>query len=463
MPLTPPPRTPALTLSQAAAWLDGRLLGDDRTLTGVGSDSRSLRPGQLFVALTGPHHDGHGFAPQAAAAGAAALLVSRPLESPLPQLLVPDTRIALGRLAGAWRASLPGRVVAITGSNGKTTTKEMLAAALTALAPTHATRGNLNNDIGVPLTLLAATDQAFLVIEMGANHPGEIAALTALARPDVALITNAGRAHLEGFGSLEGVARAKGEIIAGLGPDGVFVVNADDPWAPLWQQLAGPRRILSFGFGDSAAVRPGAGTVTTTLDPDGFHCHCPVRTPRGNLDLQLALAGRHNLANALATLAVAEALGLDLEPVGRALAGLRPIPGRLDPRPGPRGARLIDDSYNANPDSVTAALAVLADLPGRRWLVLGDLAELGPGAAALHRTLGEQARAAGIQRLWAQGALCAGAVAGFGAGARQFPDREALTAALQAELGAQDVVLIKGSRSAGMEQVVRALTGAGGN
>jgi UDP-N-acetylmuramoyl-tripeptide--D-alanyl-D-alanine ligase len=452
-----------LTLAQAATWLDGRLLGADRELSGVSSDTRTLRPGQLFVALTGPQHDGHAFAPQAAAAGAAALLVSRPLETPLPQLLVPDTRLALGRLAGAWRAERPGRVIAITGSNGKTTTKEMLAAALAALAPTHATRGNLNNDIGVPLTLLAAADQAFLVIEMGANHAGEIAALTALARPDVALITNAGRAHLEGFGSLEGVARAKGEIIAGLAADGVLVLNDDDPWAPLWRSLAGARRVLSFGFGTSATVHPSAGPGSLTLDRDGFHWRCPVRTARGELELELALAGRHNLANALATLAVASALELELAPVARALAGLRPPPGRLAPAPGPRGARLIDDSYNANPDSVAAAVGVLAELPGRRWLVLGDLAELGPAAATLHRTLGEQARTAGLQRLWAQGPLSAEAVAGFGPGARLFPDRDALTAALQAELGEPDVVLIKGSRSAGMERVVQALAEPGGN
>jgi UDP-N-acetylmuramoyl-tripeptide--D-alanyl-D-alanine ligase len=450
------------SLSQAAAWLDARLIGEDRAIDGVGTDTRRLEPGQLFVALAGPRFDGHDFAPEAVAGGAAALLVSRELGTPLPQLLVPDTRLALGRLAAAWRATLAARVVGITGSNGKTTTKEMIAAILAAVGPTAATQGNLNNDIGVPLTLLAARDEAFLVVEMGANHSGEIAALTAMVRPHVALITNAGRAHLEGFGSREAVARAKGEILGGLGPEGFFVLNADDPWAPLWRALAGSRRVLSFGLGGGAKVRPEPGSWATSLNGSGFHCRYRVHTPRGRLDLELALAGRHNLMNALAAVAVAEALALEPTVIGAALAGLRPLSGRLNPLATTSGARLIDDSYNANPESVAAALELLKGLPGRRWLVLGDLAELGSAAAGLHRELGVQARQAGLERLWAVGPLSSEAVVGFGGGGRQFQTPRALEEALAPELGPADVVLVKGSRSAGMERVVRTLTGNAG-
>jgi UDP-N-acetylmuramoyl-tripeptide--D-alanyl-D-alanine ligase len=446
-----------LTLSQAARWLEAPLIGDDAPVTAVGSDSRTLAPGELFVALTGPRFDGHDHLAQAAAAGAAGALVARRIQSPLPQILVPDTLTALGRLASAWRAARPGRVVAVTGSNGKTTTKEMIAALLGGAGPVLATRGNLNNAIGVPLSLLRARDEPFLVVEMGASHPGEIAALSALAQPDVALITNAGRAHLEGFGSLEGVARAKGEILGGLGPQGVCVINADDPWAPLWRGLAGTRRVLGFGSAEGAEIRLEAVEEPLRLDTEGFHSRVRVRTPRGPLRLELALAGHHNLLNVLASLAAAEALGLDQSQLAAGLSRLRPVPGRLCPKTSSGRAWLIDDSYNANPDSVRAALAVLLGLPGRRWLVLGDLAELGPGGEALHREIGRESRAAGLDRLWATGPLSAAAVTAFGDGGRLFADRGALAAELAPALGPQDLVLVKGSRSAAMDQVVAAL------
>lgn len=444
-------------LSQAAHWLSAELWGPDAEIGSVGTDSRRARPGQLFVALRGPHFDGHAFAAQAAEGGAAALLVSRELAVDLPQVRVPDTRVALGRLAGAWRDRLPARVVAVTGSNGKTTTKEMLAAGLARLGRVAATRGNLNNDIGLPLTLLSARDEDFLVLEMGANHPGEIAALTRLGRPDVALITHAGRAHLEGFGSLEGVARAKGEIFEGLAPDGCGVLNADDPWVGLWRELVGPRRQIAFGLNPPADFHAEAPAGALTFGPEGFRCRYEVVTPRGPMTLELALPGRHNLRNALAALAVAEALGLDLPAFAEGLATLGPVPGRLQPRAGRGGARLIDDTYNANPDSVGAALEVLGALPGRRWLLLGDLGELGPGAAELHRELGLRAREAGVARLWAVGTLSREAVEVFGTEGRHFPDQEALVAALEGLLGEEDVVLIKGSRAAAMERVVQAL------
>lgn len=467
------------SLSQAARWSSARLIGSDTAVTGVSSDSRQLCPGDLFVALRGPHFDGHDHVFQAAARGAVGLLVERKLKSLLPQILVADTRLALGALASAWRATLPGQVIGVTGSNGKTTTKEMLAAVLSQVGSVTATRGNLNNAIGVPLTLLGAHDQDFLVVEMGANHPGEIAELSAIARPSLALITNAGRAHLEGFGSLEGVAQAKGEILTGLETDGICVLNADDPWLPLWCGLAGQRRVVTFGCegnamglstADTNQPKPSVPHLKTTptialvaletplqLNKNGFHNRLRLRTPRGPLVLELALAGAHNLMNALAAVAVAEALEVDQAAIQRGLNGIRPVSGRLQPLPAKSGARLIDDSYNANPDSVRAALAVLRGLSGRRWLVLGDLAELGREAAALHRGIGREARGVGLDHLWAVGPLSAEAVAAFGTGGRHFPDREALTGELMDILGPQDLVLVKGSRSAAMDQVVKAL------
>ncbi len=451
------------TLSQAAQWLHARQIGQDVAVESVGSDTRGLTPGQLFVALQGPHFDGHAFAGQAREQGAAALLVQRQLDCPLPQLLVDDSRAALGRLAGAWRSTLRGRVVAITGSNGKTTCKEMVAAILGQAGSVAATRGNLNNDIGVPLTLLGFRDQDYLVVEMGANHPGEIAYLSAIARPDLSLITNAGRAHLEGFGSLDGVARAKGEIISGTARNGAFMLNADDAYAGLWRELAEKRRVLSFGMDRPAEVSLQPGSWDLRLDDDGFHSSCVFRTPRGALAIELRLAGRHNLMNALAAVSVAEALHIEPDAIRAGLAGLRPVAGRLCPQAGVNGSHVIDDSYNANPDSLGAALDLLGQLPGRRWLVLGDMGELGADAAALHREIGRRARGRGIERLWATGELSAEAVAGFGDGGRRFADREGLSAELRTQLGADDLVLVKGSRAAAMDRVSAAIAPGGGH
>ena len=450
------------SLSQAAQWLHARHIGADVDIDSVGSDTRCLTPGQLFVALQGPNFDGHGFAEQARQEGAAALMVQRELDSPLPQLLVEDTRVALGRLAAAWRSTLRGRVVAVTGSNGKTTCKEMISAILAQAGSVAATRGNLNNDIGLPLTLLSCRDQDYLVLELGANHPGEIAQLSAIARPDLSLISNAGRAHLEGFGSLEGVARAKGEIISGTARNGAFLLNADDRFAAMWRALAGKRRVLSFGLQQPADVSLEPGTQSLRLNGDGFHSACRLRTPRGSLDIELRLAGQHNLMNALAAVAVAEALAIDPEAIRAGLAGLRPVSGRLCPRRGVGGARVIDDSYNANPDSLAAALDLMRQLSGRRWLVLGDMGELGGEARSLHREIGRRARQAGIEHLWATGELSAEAVDGFGEGGRRFPDPEVLSGELRSVLGDDDLVLVKGSRSAAMDRVSAAISLGGG-
>lgn len=445
-------------LGQAADWIGARLEGRDVAIHGVGTDSRCGRPGDLFVALRGQRFDGHQYLEQAAAGGAAAALVSQPMSSILPQLIVEDTRAGLGRLAAAWRCRFPGRVVALTGSNGKTTCKEMIAAILGQDGRVLATRGNLNNDVGMPLTLLQASKEDYLVLEMGANHAGEIAYLSAISRPDVALITNAGRAHLEGFGSPEGVARAKGEIIGGLGDEGALIIPADSPWSSLWQGLAGDRRVITFGWAPRAAVRCDPDSVVFSWDDAVFRTRFLAETPWGELPLELALAGRHNVGNALAALAVAGTLGVDLGAIADGIGQVHPVSGRLQPRIGRAGLRLIDDTYNANPDSVQAAIDVLAGLRGRRWLVLGDLAELGEEAVELHASVGRAARTAGLERLYCVGRLSQAAAHAFGAGGRSFEDQQTLIAALQDEVGLGDLMLVKGSRSAAMETVVRAFT-----
>jgi len=451
------------TLSQSAALLGARLLGADAEFSTVSTDSRNLSAGSLFVALRGERFDGHDYVAQAAERGAAGALVSRPLALDLPQLLVDDSRLALGRLAAGWttvwragQGDLPPRLVAITGSNGKTTVKEMVAAILAQRGSVLATRGNLNNDIGVPLTLLRLQAEAFAVVEMGANHAGEIGYLSRLARPDVAVLNNAGRAHLEGFGSLEGVARAKGEIVEGVAEDGLFIFDAASPWAGLWREKAAGRRLLTFGVDERAEVRSPADAIVLEWRPGGFVNRFGVRTPKTSFEVELALAGRHNRQNALAAIAVALGLGLTPEEIQKGLASVRPVPGRLQPRAGRAGVQLIDDSYNANPDSVGAAIEVLAAAPGRRFLLLGELAELGEEVEVFYRQLGEQARAAGIDFLYAVGPARTAAES-FGPGGYGFADRQGLLDALAPRLRAGDYVLAKGSRRAGMEMLMAAL------
>jgi UDP-N-acetylmuramoyl-tripeptide--D-alanyl-D-alanine ligase len=450
------------TLAGAAERAGGEVRGADAAFGGVGTDSRADLTGQLFVALRGERFDGHDFARAAVQAGAAALMVDHALDLSIPQWVVDDTRLALGRLAAARRDDFRGRIVAVTGSNGKTTCKEMIAAVLGQAGSVRATRGNLNNDIGLPLTLLGAGDEDFLVLEMGANHAGEIRYLTSIARPDVAVITNAGRAHLEGFGSLEGVARAKGEIVEGLPPGGTFIVPSDSPWLGLWRGLAAGRPMLTCGPDAAADVRAPLEGIVSHWGEDGFRTRFQVTAGGRPLDLALSLAGIHNVRNALIAAAVAHVLGVGADALGAGLAAMRPVPGRLFPRVGVGGVRIIDDTYNANPDSVLAAVQVLMGLNGRHLLVLGDLGELGPEASELHRQLGEAARRAGVDALYAVGELSAAAVEGFGRGARHLPDQSALLAALRADLGAGDLVLIKGSRLAAMDRVADALCTDGG-
>jgi UDP-N-acetylmuramoyl-tripeptide--D-alanyl-D-alanine ligase len=447
----------AFQLSEAAHILDGRLHGRDARFSAVGTDTRRLRGGELFIALSGPNFDGHDYIGVAAQQGAVGALVQHRLNSAMPQVEVEDTRRGMGRLARAWRRRSGARVVAVTGSNGKTTVKEMLAAILGRVHPVLATQGNLNNDIGMPLTLMRLQDETHAVVEMGANHAGEIAYLSRIAEPDVAILNNAGRAHLEGFGSVEGVARAKAEILEGLRPDGVFVYNADDPNARLWRALSVGRRCLGFGLDETAEVRSPEGGYRLEWLDDHFEASFPVITPEGELDVRLRLAGQHNRMNALAAIAAALALGISLEDIGAGLAAVRPVPGRLCPLPGRGGARLVDDSYNANPDSVEAAMAVLMQMPGRHLLVLGDLGELGEAQAQLHAGLGRQAAHHGLDILLGCGPLSAHACEAFGPRARHFETRAALIEWLRDKLGAEDSVLVKGSRASAMDQVIRAL------
>jgi UDP-N-acetylmuramoyl-tripeptide--D-alanyl-D-alanine ligase len=446
-----------LQLGELATLLGGRLHGADAVFDGVGSDTRSLQAGELFVALHGPSFDGHDFVAQAAARGAAGALVARRVDHVLAQVEVPDTLAALGQLGRQWRRRCPARVLGITGSNGKTTLKEMCAAILSHCGSTLATRGNLNNAIGVPLTLCRLRDETYAVIEMGANHMGEIDYLTRLVEPDVAILNNAGRAHLEGFGSIENIARGKAEIINGLRPGGTFVFNGDDRFADLWRALGSRLSLRSFGIRHPADVSSPADVYRVVWRDDAFEARFPVRCDAGEAEVSLALAGEHNRMNALAAIAGCLALGADLHAAVAGLAGLRPVPGRLCPLAGIDGARVIDDSYNANPDSVLAALRVLAAAPGRRTLVLGDLAELGEGAEAMHGQLGRQAAELGIERLFATGPLSAAATAAFGPGGRHFADQQGLIDALGSDISGEDSVLVKGSRSARMDRVVLAL------
>jgi len=441
-----------LQLSEIARMAQGRLVGDDSTVESVTTDTRALQPGQLFVALAGPRFDGHDFVAGLDPTQAAGALLAREMRTSLPRVVVDDTLTALQRLAAAWRRQSKATVVALTGSNGKTTVKEMIAAILIEEGEVLATRGNLNNHIGVPLTLLSIRPKhAFAVVEMGANHAGEIAALTAIAKPDIALVTNAGAAHLEGFGSIDGVARAKGEIFAGLGDYGTAVINADDAYADYWRSRVEARTCLTFGLDANADVS------ARGIDDQTLH----LVTPAGDTKIRLALPGRHNVRNALAAAAVAIAAGSGLVSIRTGLEKVTQVRGRLVPREGVHGARLLDDSYNANPGSFAAALEVLIAQPGAHWLVLGDMAELGASGEALHRMVGDLARDSHVARLFALGKLSRAAADAFGAGAAHFESRAALIEALHDALGADASaginVLIKGSRSMRMEQVVEAL------
>ena len=448
------------TLKQFAAAAHGRLNGQDCAFSEIAIDTRTLAAGDLFAALRGSSADGHDFVAAAAAAGAAGAIVSRAIQLPLPQIVVSDVERALADAARAARARFKGPLIGVAGSNGKTTVKEMIAAILSRRGPCLSTRGNLNNHLGVPMTLLRLDDShVSAVIEMGANRRGDVEQLVQIARPGIGLITNAGAEHLEGFGSLEGAARAEGEMVSGLPASGTAIINADDTYASLWR-AGTAAQVLSFGLRQEADFY--ATQLRLEVDAQQFVSRFRLHSPLGEADITLALAGRHNVRNALAAAAAASSAGATLEDVAAALSSMRAVKGRLQLRRTRAGGWLIDDSYNANPSSARAGLEVLSELPGRRWLVLGDMAELGEFADSSHRELGELARALGVERLYAIGALAGLAADSFGSGAERYRDATELTRALDAAITPDVRLLIKGSRVNRLERVVEALAPAAG-
>jgi UDP-N-acetylmuramoyl-tripeptide--D-alanyl-D-alanine ligase len=447
-----------MSLEEAAEAVCGRVSGGGAAFRGVTTDTRALAAGDLFVALRGERFDGHAFLAAAAGAGAAAAMVDRDYAGsfPLPVIVVSDTRRALGDLARQWRARFAPALVAVTGSNGKTTVKEMLAAILRRHAGADAvlaTAGNLNNDIGVPLTLLKMREaHSCCAIELGMNHKGEIAYLAGIAQPTVALVNNAQREHLEFMGSVHEVAQENAAVYEALGESGVAIVNADDSHAAYFRQRAGEHRIIDFGTGQ--------GAVSGRYELGRLSSEIELRTPAGDARATLAIPGLHNVRNALAAAACAHAAGVEPRAIGEGLSAFRPYTGRLQVKQAAGGTTVIDDSYNANPDSVRAAIDVLAGCPGPTALVLGDMGEVGDQGPEFHREIGEYARAHGVSALLALGEATRHAVEAFGAGARHFGSVEELVASVHGK-----TVLVKGSRFMRMERVVAALTGqsAGGH
>lgn len=445
-----------MLLSDISDCLQGSRSGADVAVSSFSIDTRTLRPGDLYIAIKGENFDGNDFVALAEQAGAAAALLQRQVETSLPVVQVADTRIALGELAKHWLRKSAIPVVGITGSNGKTTVKEMTAAILKEAADVLFTQGNLNNDIGVPLTLLRLQDRhRYAVIEMGANHPGEIRYTGAIAQPDVAIINNVGAAHIEGFGSLDGVAAAKGEIVQSLGSDGVAVLNADDAYFGYWRELAAGRRIVSFGLSGKADVC--ASDIHMTIAEHRFVTEFTLHYAGQSFPLQLQLAGKHNVSNALAASAACLALSIEPKLIRSGLAKVLPVTGRLQPLLTRQGNMLIDDTYNANPSSLHVALQVLMQCPGEPWLILGAFGELGQDSLQMHAQMGEAIKAAGVKRLLATGTNAEQTVHTFGDGAVFYATQEELIADLQTQLKGSETLLVKGSRAQKMERVAKAL------
>ena len=436
-----------LTLSQIAEITGGRLYGADIVVDGVAIDSRVVKSDQLFIAIKGERFDAHDFVADLDGVAAAAL-VSKKVKCNLSQVVVEDTLQALADIAAAWRAQFKKPVIGLTGSNGKTTLKEMIAAILSQVGNVLATHGNLNNDIGMPLTLLRIRDEHdFAVIEMGANHFHEIEFLSNIAKPDIAVVNNAGSAHLEGFGDLAGVAQAKGEIFIGLGTQGVAIINADDQFADYWMDSNKDREVLTFGISNEA-------TISGQLLSDGG-----LMIKAGNTEVRanLKLLGRHNAMNALAAVAVTFAMGIKLETIVNGLESLMPVKGRLAPVAGINSTQILDDTYNANPDSAVAALEVLAQRENTTF-VLGDMGELGENAEKLHQNIGEKAKEIGINRMYCLGKYSAKACETFGANGQSFNEMDALLASLKKDITENMTILVKGSRTMHMERAVEALS-----
>jgi len=437
-----------MSLSRAAALLECGPLQSGITFTGITSDSRQVAPGMLFAALPGQTFDGHDYIQQAAEQGAVAVLVCRNVETNLPTLQVADVLVALGILAGYWRNECPAQVVGITGSNGKTTVKEMIASVLRQTGRVLATEGNFNNELGLPLTLFQLDkSHDYAVLELGASNPGDIAYLADIARPDVGVVTNIGPAHLQGFKNMQGVAAAKGELYASLPADGAAIINSAGPWVEMWQEINTAETIYYFN-GDGKNHVKARRVADETV----------ISTPVGEYSLRLPLPGEHNLTNALAATAVCLALEVPLADIKTGLEAVKPVPGRLSLVPSSAGWIVIDDTYNANPASLYAALQVLASQSGEPWLVIGDMKELGADSRKMHAELGDAARSLGVKRLFALGEASAATVDAFGEKAAHFSSREGLITALRSQLRPGVACLVKGSRSMGMEHVVSAIS-----
>ena len=448
------------TLGDAARVVGGRLVGEDAPYGEVATDSRTLNRGSLFVALRGPNFDGAQFAAAAAARGAVAALIEREVDAKLSQVVVADALAALQTLGSAWRAKFSLPVVGVAGSNGKTTTKEMTAAILGEMGEVLATRGNLNNHIGVPVTLLRLQESdVSAVVEMGANRVGDVAELMQIAKPTVGVITNAGAEHLEGFGDRDGVARGEGEAVSRLSAQGTAIINADDPYAGYWRDTSSARRVLTFGVREPADFM--AEHTVAGVEGGQFATRFTLNCPLGSAPVHLQAGGAHNISNALAAAAAAYAAGATLDHIVAGLGRFRPVAGRLQLKAGIKESWIIDDSYNANPSSVRAGLDVLRDLSGEKWLVLGDMAELGAGSLDSHVQLGLEARACGVTRLFTHGPLSARAAISFGLGGEAFTDTDSLARRLEADIAPGITVLIKGSRINRLERVVQHITRAG--
>ena len=434
-----------LSLTEIASITNGKLIGEDINITGVSTDTRKMDEGLLFVALIGESFDPHELIENDQAKKAAAVLVQREVKTSIPQIIVNDCYKGLQEISASWRKKFSIPVVGVTGSNGKTSVKELIKQILATQGNVLATQGNLNNHIGVPLTLCnLSTKNNFAVIEMGANHAGEIACLAKLAQPNIGVITNIGPAHLEGFGSIDGVARAKAELYANLNPSGVAVVNADDAYRNTWKDEIDDRMQISFGMEKPADVsgKQIAGDLVE------------ITTPMGEMRVKPQITGMHAVLNMLAATAVGLAIGVDLEDIKTGIENTQAVKGRLIRVAGLAGATVLDDTYNANPASLAAALDVQAQEPGEHWLVLGDMGELGNESEFMHNKAGEIAKQFGVQRLFAYGELTKHSVKAFGVGAKHFSSHAEIVAALQDELTRDICVLIKGSRAMQLEKIV---------
>jgi len=442
----------SMSLDEVSKILSANRFGEDVLVRGLSTDTRNIKGGELFLALKGPNFDGHNFIQQAVESGAVACLVQEKSNNDIAQVVTHDTHQALGLLASAWRQKFSLPVFAVTGSNGKTTVKEMIASILAQKAPVMATEGNLNNDIGVPLTLFRLNASfAAAVIEMGANHAGEIEYLTNIAHPDIAIVNNIGSAHLEGFGSLENTAKAKAEIFKGLSKSGTAIINADDDFYAYFRKVTTEYNVLSFGLSDKA-------DVSCQWRASATGSNLKVTTPKGECEINLKLLGSHNVVNALAAVAATIAADISLAQIVKGLESLQPVDGRLQMKKGINNSLVIDDTYNANPTSLKAALNVLHEFSGKHFLALGDMGELGKSSEELHLDAGVYAKESGVDSIYSFGKLAAIATKEFGNKGFCYDKHEDMVDALKNDLNEDVTLLVKGSRGTHMEKVVNALT-----